>query len=410
MPMGREAAKFFDEWSMYQRVLDSNYMYHDEIYRGVERLLADHFATRPIAVLDLGCGSARHLSAALAGCRVSAYKGYDLSETPLTEAAGNLARLNCPVELKQGDQLDALGRESGAFDLIFCGFSLHHLTTENKKEFLRLAHRRLNTGGVLLVVDPAREEDEPRPIYLDRYCGWIRSDWESMPEAAVDAICEHIRGNDFPETARDLRAMAAEEGFDRASELEPYRWHHTWSFEKHFPGAVTIRQAKADDAAAIARVHVESWRTTYAGLIPENYIAKFSMDERERVWRRIIGEGKRSQYVWIAEDESGTVVGFISGGLERSGKMGFRGELYAIYLLAPFQRRGVGRRLAAALARRLLDERIDSMIVWVLAHNAARNFYAALGGSPDGEKPADIAGVDLIEVAYGWKDIRPLLS
>lgn len=408
--MSREAAKFFDEWSMYQRVLDSNYMFHDEIYRGVERLLAEHFAARPIAVLDLGCGSARHLSAALAGRCVSAYRGYDLSEAPLAEAARNLARLECAVDLKQGDQLEALRRESGAFDLIFCGFSLHHLTTENKKEFFRLAHRRLNADGVLLVVDPARGEDEPQPIYLDLYCGWIRSEWESMPTAALDAICEHIRGNDFPETARDLRAMASEEGFDRAKEMEPYRWHHTWSFEKLFPRAVTIRQAKADDAAAIARVHVESWRTTYRRIIPDDYIAKFTAEERERVWRRIIGEGKRSQYVCIAEDDRGTIVGFVSGGPERSGKSRFRGELYAIYLLEPFQRHGIGRRLAAALARRLFDDGIDSMIVWVLAENPARNFYAALGGVHDGEKPVEIAGAELIEVAYGWKDIRPLES
>ena len=408
--MGRDAAKFFDEWSIYEQVLDHDYMFHDEIYRGVERLVAEHFAARPLSVLDLGCGSARHFSQALAGRSISAYKGYDLSEAPLPEARSNLARLHCPVEFYQGDLLDALRRESGAFDLIFCGFSLHHLTSEGKEEFFRLAHRRLDTGGMLLIVDPARKEDEARPVYLDHYCGWIRSEWQSMPQAAIDAICEHIHGNDFPETARDLRAMAAEAGFDRARELESYGWHHTWSFEKLFSNAVTIRQAKIEDAGPIARAHVESWRTTYDGIIPGDYIAKFTSEERERVWRRILGDEARRECVCVAEDETGALVGFVSGGAERSGAKAFRGELYALYLLEPFQRRGIGRRLTAALARRLLGAGCDSMLVWVLAENPSREFYAAIGGARVGEKPAQIAGAELTEIAYGWKDIRRLLG
>ncbi|HTM07141.1 MAG TPA: GNAT family N-acetyltransferase [Verrucomicrobiae bacterium] len=408
--MGREAAKFFDECSIYEHVLDHNYMFHEEIYRGIERLLADHFAARPFSILDLGCGSARHFSSALAGRAISAYKGYDLSEAPLPEARRNLARLHCPAEFFQGDLLEALRRESAVFDLIFCGFSLHHLTSEGKKEFFRLAHRRLSAGGLLLIVDPARKEDETRPVYLERYCGWIRSDWQSLPQGGIDAICEHICDNDSPESARDLRAMAAEAGFDRARELESFGWHRTWGFEKRSSTAVTIRPARGEDAGPIARLHVESWRTTYAGIIPDDYIARFTADERERVWRRILAEEARRECVCVAEDDAGTLVGFVSGGAERSGAKAFRGELYALYLLQPFQRRGIGRRLTAALARRLLAAGYDSMLVWVLAENPAREFYAVLGGALVGEKPAGIGGAALTEVAYGWKDIQRLLA
>jgi len=405
--MGRDSAKFFDEWSIYEQVLDCDYMYHAAIYRGVAGLLQEHFGTRPFSVLDLGCGSARHISRALAGRAIAGYKGYDLSEAPLQDARRNLASLGSPIDLRRGDLLEALREESAVFDLVFCGFSLHHLTSEDKAAFFRLAHRRLNAGGLLLIVDPAREENEARPAYLDHYCGWIRSEWKNMSPAAIDAICEHIRGNDHPETARDLRAIAAGAGFDRARELERFGWHHTWAFEKVFSPGVRIREARQEDAAAIASIHVESWRTTYAGIIPENVIAKFTPEERERGWRRILGDGARRDFVGIAEDE-GVAVGFVSGGPTRDRAAEFRGELYAIYLLAPFQRRGIGRRLTGALARRLLGAGCDSMVVWVLAENPARMFYAALGGAPAGEKPADIAG--LTEVAYGWKDIRALLG
>jgi hypothetical protein len=43
------------------------------------------------------------------------------------------------------------------------------------------------------------------------------------------------------------------------------------------PEAVTIRRAVREDARAIARVHVDSWRTTYRGIVPEEHIAHAPM-------------------------------------------------------------------------------------------------------------------------------------
>jgi SAM-dependent methyltransferase len=91
---------FFDEWSIYDQVLDHNYMYHDEIYRDVKRLLADRYEKRPFVLLDLGCGSARHLARALQGRSVSRYVGYDLSDVALAHAQSN--RLGLPGRLAPG--------------------------------------------------------------------------------------------------------------------------------------------------------------------------------------------------------------------------------------------------------------------------------------------------------------------
>jgi hypothetical protein len=50
------------------------------------------------------------------------------------------------------------------------------------------------------------------------------------------------------------------------------------------------------------------------------------------------------------------------------------------------------------------------MLVWVLVDNSARHFYAALGGVVVSDKPAEISGTDLTEIAYGWTDIGRLLD
>jgi hypothetical protein len=49
-----------------------------------------------------------------------------------------------------------------------------------------------------------------------------------------------------------------------------------------------IREAKITDAAAIAKVHVDSWRTTYVGIVPTAYLAGLSHEQRAEEWRRTL--------------------------------------------------------------------------------------------------------------------------
>ena len=230
--MTKTEANFFDAWTIYEEVLDRNYMFHDEIYGSVERFLASRYGTRPFTILDLGCGSARHLAQALEGLSVQAYTGYDLSAEALHQARNNLRNLDCPIELCKGELLAGLGASDEPFDLIFCSFALHHLSSADKARFFKTAYRRLTARGTLLVIDTTREEDETLPVYLDRYCGWLRAEWNALSAEAVDAICDHIRNNDFPETPSGLQTMAEGAGFARGGGIDRFRWHHIFCFEK----------------------------------------------------------------------------------------------------------------------------------------------------------------------------------
>jgi SAM-dependent methyltransferase len=226
------ADDFFDEWSVYDQVLDHNYMHHDDIYRDVQSFFAERYAAQPFALLDLGCGSARHLARALKGRAVSRYVGYDLSDVALAHAPGNLSVLGCPFELHQGDLLNGLRMTSETVDVVFTSFALHHLATADKEIFFKSAYERLRKDGILLLIDTMREEGEERPVYLDRYCAWLRSNCERLSAAALDFLCAHIRGNDFPETTARLSAMAIRAGFGQPVELDRFRWHHTWCLNR----------------------------------------------------------------------------------------------------------------------------------------------------------------------------------
>jgi GNAT superfamily N-acetyltransferase len=173
---------------------------------------------------------------------------------------------------------------------------------------------------------------------------------------------------------------------------------------------IKIRTANLSDAAGIARVHVESWRTTYKGIIPEDFLAKLSYEQREHLWDQVLTDPNRSRFVYVAEDEPGQIVGFISGGPEPSGDILYTGEIDAIYLPASHQGQGIGRRLVVSLASRLIQENMTALLVWVLAANPARKFYERLGGQLIYEKETSIGGASLIEVAYGWQDAHTLIK
>ena len=171
-----------------------------------------------------------------------------------------------------------------------------------------------------------------------------------------------------------------------------------------------IRQATMADVAAIARVHVESWRTTYKGLLPDDYLANLTYEQREPLWREILSKPVGHSLVYVAEDNAGNIVGFASGGPERSGDPVYTGEVYAIYLLESWQGQGIGRQLTITLVRQLIQRGFTSLLIWVLADNPSRRFYEALGGQPVRERLEMTGGVELMDVAYGWLDARTLID
>jgi ribosomal protein S18 acetylase RimI-like enzyme len=173
---------------------------------------------------------------------------------------------------------------------------------------------------------------------------------------------------------------------------------------------VDIRTARVDDAAAIATVHVESWRTTYKGIVPDDFLARLSYEQRGQFWRQVLTEPGSASFVYVADDGPGQVVGFVSGGPERSGDTLYTGELYAIYLFASYQGQGIGRQLVSTLVTRLMQEGMTALLLWVLAANPARQFYERLGGQHVYEKTVTIGGVPLLEIAYGWRDARTIIT
>lgn len=172
---------------------------------------------------------------------------------------------------------------------------------------------------------------------------------------------------------------------------------------------IRIRKANVADAAGIARVQIDTWRSSYAGIVPTEHLSGLSYENCESRWNDVLTTNRADVIVLVAETAEAEVVGFASGGPEREKNSVYLGELYSIYILREYQRRKLGRRLVVAASRFLLSVGLCSMLLWVLKDNhPSRRFYESLGGEEVRKKEILIGGASISEVAYGWKTIANL--
>jgi ribosomal protein S18 acetylase RimI-like enzyme len=167
-----------------------------------------------------------------------------------------------------------------------------------------------------------------------------------------------------------------------------------------------IVPAGPGDAVDLARVHVEAWRETYRGLLPQVYLDRMSMAAHARRWRaRLMRPGE----ITLAAETMDGLVGYCSGAWVRGGGRPGEAEIPTLYVLKRAQRSGLGRRLLTATARILAAQGATSLVIWVLRDNAgARQFYERMGGVCGRERDEPIGGGLVASVAYRWADVRTL--
>jgi len=177
------------------------------------------------------------------------------------------------------------------------------------------------------------------------------------------------------------------------------------------PGpAMVVRRAGAGDAPAIARVRIDSWRSTYRGLIPDAYLDGMQLEASTAIWDRVLTAGPNTTSVFVAE-HGADVVGFACGTQLAEPRHGFDAELAAVYLRRDFQRAGLGRGLVGAVVGAQRAQGATGLLTWVIAGNkGARAFYEALGGELVVEQPFQWDGMDLVEAGYGWHDLPALAA
>ncbi|MEM7135140.1 MAG: L-histidine N(alpha)-methyltransferase [Myxococcota bacterium] len=223
--------QIFSEWSLYRKVVENDYMAHTAIAQAVERALGG--APDAPSVLDLGCGDAEVVYRLAESLPIGSYCGVDQSEAALDSARARLERMLPALDFEQANLLEFVKTTPRRFDVILCGYTLHHLSTEEKRDFFRFVHRVLNRRGVLMAYDAFHSPSESRRDYLEAYIGWIAEDWGAMHPEEREAIASHMRAEDKPETLDVFCQLAHDAG------LRPTRTP-LWSCDRNYHHLVRI--------------------------------------------------------------------------------------------------------------------------------------------------------------------------
>jgi ribosomal protein S18 acetylase RimI-like enzyme len=153
-----------------------------------------------------------------------------------------------------------------------------------------------------------------------------------------------------------------------------------------------IRRETADDAEAVAVVHVRAWRAGYAGIVPDEVLARLNpaaWAQRRRDFDTAAGD---HPFTTLVAEDAGAVIGFITFGPYRNNQdpddlVPGCGEVLSTYVEPARWSTGVGRDLMAEALPGLRDQGFAEVRIWVLADNArARRFYERVGLRADGER------------------------
>ena len=165
-----------------------------------------------------------------------------------------------------------------------------------------------------------------------------------------------------------------------------------------------VREATLEDAEGIARVHTDSWQTSYRGILPDTVLDRIDVGQRTESRRKILRD--HSVFKLVAYDVThGDIVGFCDAGASRR-NVPYKGEVYAIYLAHRAKRHGLGQEMFDRVMAWLVAQDMRSMIVWVLENNHhARRFYEAQGGREGSRLQSRVGGYPVVELAYIWDRI-----
>jgi ribosomal protein S18 acetylase RimI-like enzyme len=172
---------------------------------------------------------------------------------------------------------------------------------------------------------------------------------------------------------------------------------------------ILYRLATSNDAAAIARLHAESWRSAYRGLYPDAYLDNDVFADREAVWKdRFSGTTDQAALLTIVPEGDGELVGFAHSIIDEDPEWGTL--LDNLHVHPDRKRSGIGSRLMAESARRLqANGSTLGLYLWVLEGNApARHFYDALGGRVTGRGTSSDGGSSAPSLRYSWPDLSTL--
>lgn len=175
---------------------------------------------------------------------------------------------------------------------------------------------------------------------------------------------------------------------------------------------MVIRLATLADTQAIAKMHQESWHQSFSVTYPiAIQYGRNTLEVRASLWEQVVASQQNTVFVAEKDDQ---IIGVVEGGKANDKwEQAFDGELHRLYVHPTSQGTGIGKQLIATIAKHLIRDGFQSMLVAAWAVNyPARRFYEKLGARHirDYANLIEDGKVNNTQSLYVWDDLAQLLA
>ncbi len=169
-----------------------------------------------------------------------------------------------------------------------------------------------------------------------------------------------------------------------------------------------VREAGRQDADLIADLHIDSWRATYAGILPDVYLRHGIVTERRAYWQKALHAKVAGDLVLLVVRQ-GIALAFAA--VLADHEPDCDAYIDNLHVHPKHKGLGLGTVMMGAMAERLVGRGARSACLWVFDDNrSALDFYVRLGGVADRHGFDDFAGGRAAHTRLVWRDLRVLLD
>lgn len=156
---------------------------------------------------------------------------------------------------------------------------------------------------------------------------------------------------------------------------------------------VTLRDAIDADYVAIARLHAESWRSAYRGILSDEYLDSRAHSDRAALWQSRFSERASKPFFVILAEIGSQLAGFAC--VFPNEDLVYGAFVDKLHVTPQLTRKGIGRLLLNAVGHRLTADQSHTdeahrdqphagqahgIYLWAMEQNLnARRFYSRVG-------------------------------
>jgi SAM-dependent methyltransferase len=211
MTVPQDASDYFNaNWIKYQKVLAANTLYHHEMGEALKKFLLTIHS--PFSFVDIGCGDCSTIVPILKDQKIKSYIGIDAAADVLKLAIENTKVIPGEKKFICEDMITAIPSLPPSQDIIHSSYALHHLSQQEKFDFIQSCQKILKHGGHFIMIDVVLKET--REDYLNALAERMRVTQQLSKEEVIERM-EHPKAHDFPDSIKTFEEFAKKQNWQK---------------------------------------------------------------------------------------------------------------------------------------------------------------------------------------------------